>query len=177
MQMINSCSTKRGRKLLILLQLMILLSACGESNIQKTNVDKNQFTALTLEVDISNKNCLAILLARDGTINRVGSGIVDSTDKDFFMGMTTEKLFDNLMETVSGDLMAYCNQAPPTCDTTRQICKVKFSFSGITSGIGGEYCINGTVNDLPKPIKEYIANAIKITGPWYQLQKHLLKEK
>lgn len=166
---------KAGKNLLLFLPLLLLLAACGETNTQNAGIDKNQFSALTLEVEISNENCLAILLAKDGTINRARSGYMDSTDKDFFMGVSSENLFDSLMATVSGDLMGYCNQPPPACDTTKPTYKVEFSFSGSTSGIGAEYCTNGTIDNLPKPIKEYITNAIKITDPWYQSQKQLLK--
>jgi hypothetical protein len=173
---INS-ALKRIKKLLFLFLQVGFLFSCGQTSNEKASVNKDQFVATTLEVDISNKNCLDILLAKDGTINRKGSDIVDSTDKNFFMGISDEKLFDNLIETVPDDLLSYCGQPSPNCDTTKQTCKVKMSFSSNKSDTGFEYCINGTLNDLPKPIKEYIANAIKITDPWYQTQKNLINKK
>lgn len=159
-------------KTLFILSVPILLQpSCGQTNNKKTFADKNQFQTATIEVDISNKNCLAILLAKDGTINRKGTGIPDSTDKDFFMGISKEKIFDSLMKIVSADLLSYGGQTHLNCDTTKQTYKVTISFSDNKSDIGFEYCINGTQNDLPKPISEYITNAIKITDPWYQTQK------
>lgn len=177
MKLKNNHQLKIIKTLFILFLPILLQFSCGQTGNKKTIADKNQFTTATLEVDISNKNCLAILLAIDGTVNRKGSGIVDPTDKDFFMGITKEKIFDSLIETVSNDLLSYCGQTLLNCDTTKQTYKVTISFSDNKSDIGFEYCINGTLNDLPKPIREYITNAIKMTDPWYQTQKSLINKK
>jgi len=158
-----------------LLASVLLFCTCKGPVKQKPSVDKSQFLALTIDVEVSNKNSLLILLAKDGTINRARSGIVDTTDKNFFMGVTTEKLFDSVMATVPDDLFSYCNQPSTACDTTKQTCVVKYSFSGETSGMECGYCVNGSLENLPKPILEYIKNAIRITDPWYQSQKNNLK--
>ena len=156
---------------------VIFLLSCGQISNKRVIIDKTQFMATTIEVDISKKNSLAILLAKDGTINRNGSALADSTDNDLFMGVTNEKIFDSLMETVSDDLLSYANKANPFCDTAKQTCRVKISFAGNTSESTIDYCVKGTMNDLPAPIKEYIDNAIRITGTWYQTQKDLIKKK
>jgi hypothetical protein len=173
----NNRHLKTLKRLFIFSISFLLLSACGQPGSKNAGVNKNLFTTTTIEVDISNKNCLAILLAKDGTINRSGSGTVDSTDKDFFMGIIKEKIFDSLLETVSNDLLSYCGQTLLNCDTTKQTCKVTISFSDNKSDTGFDYCINGTLNDLPKPMIDYITNAIKMTDPWYQAQKSLINKK
>ncbi|HLK30747.1 MAG TPA: hypothetical protein VKT28_19375 [Puia sp.] len=156
---------------------ILLLFSCGQAINKKTVADKSKFQTTTIEVNISNNPCLAILLAKDGTINRNGSGVIDSVDKDLFMGITEEKVFDSLMQTVSDDLLSYCGQTYLNCDTTKQTYKVTVSFSDNKSDIGFEYCVNGTQDDIPKPISEYIMNAIKITDPWFQTQKKLTDKK
>jgi hypothetical protein len=168
---------ERIKNLIVITIPILFLFSCEGTGNKKTNTDTNQFMAMTLDVEISNTNCLAILLAKDGTINRKGNGIADSAEKDFFMGITEEKPFDKLMATVSNDLLSYCGKTSPGCDTTRLTCKVKTSFADNTSETGFEYCVNGNINDLPEPIKEYITNAIKVTDPWYQTQKKLIKKK
>ena len=167
----------RTSSLIIISILVLFLISCGGSGSKKTNADTSQFMAMTLDVEISGKNCLAILLANDGTINRKGSAIVDTTDKSFFMGTSPEKQFDKLMATVSDDLLSYLGKTSLTCDPTNQTYKVRATFSGNTSETGFEYCVNGTINDLPGPIKKYITNAIEATDPWYQSQKKLINKK
>jgi len=168
---------KKFKTFLVIAIPVLCLFSCGQISNKQTTIDKKQFQATTIEVDISNKNSLAILLVKDGTINRKGSALADSTDNDLFMGITNEKIFDSLMKTVSDELLSYSNKANPFCDTAKQTCRVKISFASNTSERTIDYCVNGTMNDLPAPIKEFIDNAIRITGTWYQTQKDLIKKK
>jgi hypothetical protein len=155
----------------------VLLLSCAQANNKRTYLPKNNFETTTIEVSVSNGDGLAILLAKDGTINRIGSGISDTTDKSFFMGISKETVFDSLMETVSDDLLSYAQKESPQCDTTKQNLRVKISFSENDSETEIDYCVNGTADDLPKPIKDYITDAVKITDPWYKAQKNLTDKK
>jgi len=156
------------------IQTLVFVS-CAERNDKKKNEEK--YDGVTIEIDISNKNSLAILLAKDGTINRKGSGVIDSLDKDLFMGMTNDKIFDSLMNGISNDLLTYCNTTSANCDTAKQTCKVEIAFGNNNSVCKIEHCVNGKLNDLPKPIKEFIEKAIIVTDPWYQGQKNLILKK
>ena len=158
----------------LFIQTLIFVS-CAERNDKRENEEK--YDGVTIEIDISNKNSLAILLAKDGTINRKGSGVVDSLDKDLFMGLTNDKIFDSLMNGISNDLLKYCNTTSPNCDTAKQTCKVEIAFGNNNSVCKIEHCVNGTLNDLPKPIKEFIEKAIMVTDPWYLGQKNLILKK
>src|SRR5689334_5911163 len=99
----DSNKLKMMKYLLILFVSSLLQFSCGQAGNKKPIADTNKFENTTLTVEISKKHCLAILLAKDGTINRKGSGIVDTTDKAFFMGITRDGVFDSLMGTVSDD--------------------------------------------------------------------------
>ena len=158
-------------KIVSILFLLILQLSCGQAAKKKATADTSKFENTTLTIEISKEHCLAILLAKDGTINRKGSGIVDTADKAFFMGITRDGVFDSLMGTVSDDLLAYSGKTDFNCDTTRQTYIVRITFADHTAAFGISYCTNGTIDDLPKPIREYITNAIKLTEPWYQAQK------
>jgi len=161
----------------------LLFVSCADRNGNKTDAEKRsetiqQYDGVTIDVEISNKNYLAILLAKDGTINRKGTGVVDSTDKAFFMGITDTKPFDSLMNGISTELLSYCNKPGPRCDSLRQNYKVKISFGNNVSVCEIDYCVNGTMDDLPRPIREFIEKAIAVTDPWYQTQKEtMLKNK
>ena len=160
----------------ILLIPIFLQISCKEP-VHKSKIDKNKFEATTLEVDISNKDVLMILLAKDGTINREGSGVIDTAGNNYFIGMTKEPVFDSLMHSITDSLISYFDKPNSNCDTTKANIKVTATFDDKESTTGFEYCINGTQNDLPAPIREYIANAMRLTDPWYQEQKSMIKKK
>src|SRR5258705_2546150 len=79
-----------------------LLTSCSENKSEGSSSNKGikqttqKYDGVTIEVDISNKNWLSILLANDGTINRKGNSRFDPKDKNFFMGLTNSKAFDSL---------------------------------------------------------------------------------
>lgn len=160
-----------------------LLISCFENKSKESvsSKDINQTTekydGVTIEVDISNKNCLSILLANDGTINRKGSNSFDPKDKNFFMGLTNSKPFDSLMNRMPIELLKYCNSHSPACDTLKQTCKAIIAFGNNTSSCEIEYCVNGTIDNLPKPISDFINKSIEVTEPWYQEQQKYLHER
>jgi hypothetical protein len=162
----------------------VLYQSCG-ANENKTAAAQSEkiseaaeiFLGTTIDVDISNQNCLAIVLAKDGAISRKGTTALDSADKDFFAGITKDPVFDSLINKLSNELVDYSNTTSPSCDTTKPTCKARISFGNHQLAKSLEYCVNGTFNDLPAPIKNYIINAIRVTEPWYQNQKKLLKGK
>jgi len=156
--------------------LILAFVSCSGGNEKKGSEAVQQYDGVTLNVDISGVDCLAILLASDGTINRKGSGNVDTLDKNFFMGLTTKGAFDSLMGSISNDLLAYCNTSQPNCDTVKQTYKVKIAFGNSNTSCEIEHCVNGTINDLPKPIKAFIEKAIVVTDSWYQSQRKLLNK-
>jgi hypothetical protein len=53
---------------------------------------------------------LAILLARDGSINRMGDGTPSPADNTLYIGVVKEPLFDQLMEVVPDDLFRYVSR-------------------------------------------------------------------
>ena len=160
----------------LFISTMIFVS-CAEGNPKKENNVTQKYDGVTISIDNSGKNSLAILLAKDGTVNRKGSGVVDTLDKDFYIGITTDKLFDSLMNGISDELLAYCNTNPTDCDTTKQTCKVEIAFGNNNYVCKIAQCVNGTINDLPKPIKEFVEKAIQVTDAWYRGQKNMTNKK
>lgn len=149
----------------------------GSSSHSEVKQPTQKYDGVTIEVDISNKNCLSILLAHDGTINRKGTRAFDPKDKNFFMGLTDSKAFDSLMKGMPDDLLKYCNSPSPECDTLKQTCKVKIAFGNNTTSCEIQYCVVGTIDNLPHPIKYFIDKSIEVTEPWYQEQQKLLQSR
>ncbi len=181
--MINQRLTTQLTIILAFALTINLLISCSENKSKGSSSNKDisqptqKYDGVTIEVDISNKNCLAILLANDGTINRKGNRGYDSKDNNFFMGLTNSKAFDSLMLEISPGLTQYCNSHSPQCDTLKQTCKAKIAFGNNTFSCNIEYCVNGTIENLPKPIKDFIEKSIEVTESWYQEQQKSLHGK
>lgn len=160
-----------------------LLISCSENKPGSKDPEKiikqpvQKYDGVTIEFDISNKNCLSILLAADGTINRKGNSLFDPAENNFFMGMTDSGPFENLMGGMPEALLTYCGTRPPACDTLKQTCKAKIAFGNNTSTCEIEYCVNGTIDSLPDTIKDFIKKSVSLTEPWYQEQQKMLHHK
>lgn len=56
---------------------------------------------IRIELDINNKQSLYILLAKDGSISRLGHGHIDEPDQTLYIGETEEPLFEQLLSRIS----------------------------------------------------------------------------
>jgi hypothetical protein len=155
--------------------LLFVVSSCN----QKSNndlIDKvNQIEATLIEVELADKHTLFILLTKDGTINRKGD--LKNSDKNFFMGISKEGLFDSLIQALTSDLASYCGKVYGLADTTQKVNKVTVAFSGKEIDTGLEYYSTEPLDKFPKPITGFIYKAIQITDPWFERQKKMIQAK
>jgi len=49
-------------------------------------ITKESIKVIFVELEIDGKPSLAVLLADDGLVNRLGTGAVDNTERDLFVG-------------------------------------------------------------------------------------------
>src|SRR5258705_7694801 len=61
---------------------------------------KESIKAIFVELEIDGKQSLAVLLVDDGLVNRLGTGAVDNTERDLFIGRANESLFAQLRDKV-----------------------------------------------------------------------------
>jgi hypothetical protein len=114
---------------------------------------------------------LFVLLAADGTVNRLGTGTVDNTERDLHIGLTQEPLFEQLRDMVQpawmsfqGDYDVQEKAGLPCALTILFACDAgqeagwRFRYGSESDGPPGEIC-------------EFVAEAVRLTEPWYQKQK------
>ena len=68
---------------------------------------KESIKAIFVELEIDGKQSLAVLLADDGLVNRLGTGAVDNTERDLFIGRANEPLFAQLRDKVQPEWMLH----------------------------------------------------------------------
>jgi hypothetical protein len=70
------------------------------------NMDKPEdVTGVAISLNIDEDLSLFALLSVDGSINRLGTGALNNTEKEMFIGVTDPKLFENLRQHISADLI------------------------------------------------------------------------
>ena len=52
-------------------------------------VDSGEIAAILVTLRVNEEESLFVLVAADGSINRLGTGSVNNTDRDLFIGKTT----------------------------------------------------------------------------------------
>src|SRR5262249_52323323 len=73
---------------------------------------------------IGNEQALFIMLGSDGSINRVGTGSVDDTERDMFIGQTGPDLFHQLRARITPELLGWCGQQLSDPRPQGQVCEL-----------------------------------------------------
>ena len=132
---------------------------------------KEEVTAVHIRLDAGRgKTILSILLASDGSINRMGNGQLNA-DKDLYIGARQERLFHDFISRMPDDLLAYAGRY----DLPEQRglpCKLTLLFAGpADSGVGFEFNYGSESQGPPTEIQELLIAAVEITDGWLKAQK------
>ena len=158
----------------ILLIVMTNISSAVPDTLKK----KNEVDLVSITLEVEDETWLFILLARDGTINRMGDGANSPEKESVYIGLTTEKLFEKFMANIDEAMLSH----PGAYDHNEKEgknCSVKIIFSdqkeekqaGFYFGYGSDSA------GPPQPIPSLILNAIEITDPWHLEQKNKSENK
>jgi hypothetical protein len=124
--------------------------------------------SLKVEEELS----LFALLAADGSINRLGIGAADNTEKEMFTGVISDpKPFQNLRAQISPDLFKWiggrADQTPKgkICELTIWLFLPNNEESTIYFKYGSESI------GPPPEVGRLVLAAIDVTNPWYEQSK------
>lgn len=134
-----------------------------------TTLDKITKTLITLEVE--GNQVLFIVLDEDGTINRKGDGSPDCKDNDLFIGITRDKLFDQLRPLVSKEMEEYLGKTYDIPDKKGRPCDFKILFGGPGFETGVQFLYGEFSQGVPVPFRVFTIKAIELTEEWFQEQK------
>lgn len=120
------------------------------------------------------KQALFILLAADGSINRRGTGSVNNTDNDLFIGVTQEPLFKQLLTHLDDAMLDHMG-GYDVPERRGVPCKLS---SGLAFSNGGEngfgFRYGSESEGPPHEIIEFVTAAVQLTDPWFQQQKQMV---
>jgi hypothetical protein len=92
--------------------------------------------AFTITLDVDEKPSLFLLLASDGTINRMGRGVLGDPVGDLFIGKTDPAIFESVRSHLNEDMLQVPGRSFQHQEPRGVLCKLSltFKFKDGTSG-------------------------------------------
>jgi hypothetical protein len=135
-------------------------------------VKPEDITGVAMSLKVEEELSLFALLAADGSINRLGTGAVDNTEKEMFIGVISDpKAFQNLRAQISPGLFKWiggrADQTPKgkICELTIWLFLPNKEESTIYFKYGSESI------GPPPEVGRLVLAAIEVTNPWYEQSK------
>lgn len=133
---------------------------------------RSDIHAVSVNIEISDKKILYILLAADGTINRTGDGTLENKDPEIYIGKTDEELFKKLLDCISDDVLINANREFNLYNEgTRVKLELRFYGNNMSAGYRFHYTLEEK-DVIPTEIFYILIKATELTENWYQSQKH-----
>jgi len=88
-----------------------------------------------VNLKVADSTALFILLSADGAINRTGTGAVNNSEHDLFIGLTQDRLFEQFMAGVDEGVFQHTGRYVLP-DPKGQICTLTLSFQVPTDAEG-----------------------------------------
>ncbi len=133
-------------------------------------MNKEEFDAVIISLEVETLPCLFLLLSQDGTVNRLGTGAIDNAEKALFVGESLEPFFKQFMARVSDELLQNAG-AYRHPDPKGRACKLVLAFRRPKDPLGFEFHF-GTESEGPPPeVASLVSFATEMTEEWYNLQK------
>jgi hypothetical protein len=137
-------------------------------------MNKEEIKAVHIRLDAGRENTiLSILLAADGSINRMGNGRLGDIDaeKVLNIGAGQEQVFRAFISRMPDDMLQYAERYDLP-EPRGLPCKLTLLFAGPDdSGVGFEFNYGSESQGPPAEIQELLLAAVEITDGWLRTQK------
>ena len=141
----------------------------------KPNVEN--IAAIMVSLTIDGKNSLWVLLAKDGSINRLGTGAEDNTENDMFIGVTSPEAFEKLRKQVEPDIFKYEGEYSGN-NIVGKSCELQVAFKFTDNKeIGSTWRYGTKSSGPPQEIKRFVLASIEATESWLEEQRRATKKK
>jgi hypothetical protein len=134
-------------------------------------IDKfwNDLCGLSINLEASNKRSLFILLAADGSINRLGTGTLDNRENELLIGKTDPAVFQTVKTRVSTALFQYLGGTFPMKNPVGASCRLTIAFQFSDNSANGFVFLYGSQSTgPPMEVADLVRAAVLQTDPWYQ---------
>jgi hypothetical protein len=130
---------------------------------------------IMLKLDADNDPLLFILLASDGSINRIGSGALKDKNRDMFIGKSDPAIFARVLPYLTEEILWGLGKVFSHKSIQGMPCKltIMLRFNDGTSG-GSEYHYGSESESPPRDVVYLVTAAVRETEGWYQEQLRMV---
>ena len=131
-------------------------------------INQEDVTGLAITLKVEEDLSLLALVAADGSIDRLGTGTINNTEKEMFIGVTDHKLFESIRPHINSDVISWiggrADQSPKG-----KICELTIWLFLPSKEKRTIYFKYGSESMGPPPeVSRLVLAAIEITNPWYE---------
>lgn len=141
-----------------------------------TTPEPTAFDAVAITLMVDEQQVLFVLLAVDGSINRAGSGTVDDDERDLFIGVTEDPLFETFISRIPEEIFEHAGryEHPSPEGAPCQLTIIFRLKEQEDQATGFEFIYGAESEGPPQEIREMVVSALEITQPWYEQQKQMV---
>ena len=137
---------------------------------------ENEIAAFIIVLLVDGEHSLFILLAEDGSINRIGNGSIDQIERDMFIGKVGSGLFKQLRSQVTAGVVYFLGQRLAAPEPKGKLCELSVLFKYADGRTAESVWRYGSESQGPHPeVCAFVAAAARVTEPWFQQQKEMVR--
>lgn len=140
------------------------------------NIDN--ISLITISISVEDKSVLFILLAKDGSVNRSGTGKLKNKENTLFISSGYAKFYNRLIKYIPRNWSMLKGIYPIDIPEKKgSKCKLEVILTDdkdISYGFVVRY--GSESSEPPHDITKLVIKAVQITEPWYKEQKRLIKK-
>ncbi len=135
----------------------------------------SDISGIAVALHINDVQSLVVMLHADGSVNRLGYGRMNESNRDLFIGVSTDAMFRALHSQVPASWMPLLNQGF-TCPTGRSEdilgapCKLTITFFFSSGSKRLEFEYGSESGGLPADVRDFVTESVRLTNPWLQAQ-------
>ncbi len=163
-------------RMMTIIGIVLVITMASTYLYAKKQSGVQNIKAILIKLDVEDKPNMFLLLAADGSINRFGTGAIENTDKDMYIGTIKEPVFNELQSRFNNSWFEKYRAFIEENRKGKQ-CKLIIAVQNADGGEAGMQLLYGTDSvGLPTEIKEFTQTAVSLTNPWYTRQQEMVKK-
>lgn len=151
----------------------------GETRIPLPPAKVSKIEAFTVSLEIEKQPSLFLLLSDDGSINRMGTGTANPTERDLFIGKTDPAIFKTACSHLTKEMLLSLGQGYQALDPRGASCELTITFKfkdGRSTGIVYRY--GSESEGPPKDVTDFVIAVVRQTDSWYEeFRRNALRRK
>ena len=167
-----------GLVILAIGALIVVRALRGKVSTEPLGERNSDIVAFSITLDVSEKPSLFVLVSSDGTINRMGTGTLENTEQELFIGKGDPAIFEAVRGHFTEAMRELSGQTLESAEPRGIPCKLTITFQlkdGTSSGFALLYGSESA--GMPEDIAEFVRAAVRETDPWYERFKQNVAKK